>query len=146
MMAGEGPAITFGARGLSRALAQLCRFRKMRALWIFCAAWMRARSIGVTTPFALALFSRFCTRAWPFSSFWVSLKFKSPCWTPLKMRCCWAFWRASIKGVPAKPVADVTARTSEARIIILITILLCVAVAGCDDIMSALDLRHAQDG
>ena len=46
-----------------RAAAQLCRFRKMRALWMFCAAWMRARSSGVTTPLALALFSRFCTRA-----------------------------------------------------------------------------------
>ena len=57
----------------------------------------------------------------------------------MKMRCCWAFWRASIKGVPAKPVADVTARSSEARIKVLITILLCVAVAGCDDTMSALD-------
>ena len=61
MMAGEGPAIIFGVRGPRRAVAQLCRFRKMRALWIFCAAWMRARSSGVTTPFALAWFSRFCT-------------------------------------------------------------------------------------
>ena len=51
------------------------------------------------------------------------------------------FWRALIKGVPAKLVADVTARTSEARIKVLITILLCVAVAGCDDTMSALDQR-----
>jgi len=43
--------------------------------------------------------------------------------------------------VPAKLVADVTARSSEARITVLITILLCVAVAGCDDTMSALDRR-----
>jgi hypothetical protein len=38
MMADEGPAIILGARGLRRAGAQLCFFRKMRALWIFCAA------------------------------------------------------------------------------------------------------------
>src|SRR4030095_6802389 len=145
MMAGEGGRPSPSVHALKRACAQLCRFRRMRALWIFCAAWMRARSIGVTTPFALALFSRFCTRAWPCSNFWLSLKVKSPCWTPLKMRCCWAFWRALIKGVPAKLLADVTARSSEARIILLITILLCVAVADVTTLCRHLTSEHAQD-
>jgi hypothetical protein len=82
MMADEGPAITFGARAEARR--------------------MRACSSGVTTPFALAWFSRFRTRAWPYSSFFVSLKLSSSDWTPLKMRCSWVFWRALIHGVPAK--------------------------------------------
>src|SRR4051812_2179309 len=145
MMAGEGPAITFGARGLDRAVAQLCFFRKMRALWIFCAAWMRASSGVTTPPLAFAWFFKFWIRCWPCSSFRVSLKVRSPCWTPLKIRCCWAFWRALIKGVPAKLLADVTARTSEARIKVLITILLCVAFADVTTLCRHLTSEHAQD-
>src|SRR4249920_868476 len=61
------------------------------------------------------------------------------------MRCCWAFWRALIKGVAAKLVADVTARSSEARIIVLITILLCVAVADVTTLCRHLTSEHAQD-
>lgn len=35
---------------------------------------MRARSSGVTTPLAFALFSKFWTRIWPCCSLWYSLK------------------------------------------------------------------------
>src|SRR5262245_10758249 len=76
---------------------------------------MRKRSNGVTTPSALAWFSRFCTWACPCTSFMVSVGVRRPDSTPLLIRFACAFWRALIHGVPAKLDAEVTARTSEAR-------------------------------
>ena len=106
---------------------------------------MRARSSGVTTPFALVLVLPVILHAGLTPQQLLGfVEVQIALLHALKMRCCSGVLACVDQGVPAKLVADVTARSSEARITVLITILL-LAVAGCDDTMSALGpAEHAQ--
>src|SRR5258706_12893571 len=78
-------------------------------------------SFLVTLPSAIALFSIFCTRAWPFSSRAASLWVSAPDFSPCSMRRSWFCWRWSMRGVLCVCASTGSASAPSAASVIIFT-------------------------